>query len=166
MKTKMTVNGVSVCPTGEERHEYFTLTLSPRRKKRLCQYDYRHTDGELFSCVAPTLEECRAKRDTWLNNRTINRRTVKKEPVKLPDIDSNLCGANPHIGQLFRRRGSMGCRLAQKSGSTLRKAHASRRRTTAQRSLPRNTTQSMCRSGCNAIPPSPTLFRHKFNPPK
>ncbi|MFR8553594.1 MAG: DUF3873 family protein [Bacteroides sp.] len=53
MKTKMTVNGVSVCPTGEERHEYFTLTLSPRRKKRLCQYDYRHTDGELFSCVAP-----------------------------------------------------------------------------------------------------------------
>lgn len=39
-------------------------------------------------------------------------------------------------------------------------------RTTARRSLPRNTTQSMCRSGCNAIPPSPTSFRHKFNPPK
>ena len=55
----MTVNGVSVCPTGEERHEYFTLSLSPRRKKRLCQYDYRDADGELFSCVAPTLEECR-----------------------------------------------------------------------------------------------------------
>lgn len=69
MKTKMTVNGVSVCPTGEERHEYFTLSLSPRRKKRFCQYDYRHTDGELFSCVAPTLEECRVKRDIWLNNR-------------------------------------------------------------------------------------------------
>ncbi len=32
MKTKMTINGVSVCPTGEERHEYFTLTLSPRKK--------------------------------------------------------------------------------------------------------------------------------------
>ena len=45
MKTEMTVNSVSVCPTAEERHEYFTLTLSPRRKKRLCQYDYRHTDG-------------------------------------------------------------------------------------------------------------------------
>ena len=56
MKTKMTVNGVSVCPTGEERHEYFTLSLSPRRKKRLCQYDYRHTDGELFSCVASLKE--------------------------------------------------------------------------------------------------------------
>ena len=55
MKTEMTVNGVSVCPTAEERHEYFTLALSPRRKKRLCQYDYRNADGELFSCVAPTL---------------------------------------------------------------------------------------------------------------
>ena len=69
MKTEMTVNGISVCPTAEERHEYFTLALSPRRKKRLCQYDYRDADGELFSCVAPTLEECRAKRDIWLNNK-------------------------------------------------------------------------------------------------
>ncbi|KAB3744528.1 DUF3873 domain-containing protein, partial [Phocaeicola vulgatus] len=29
--------------------------------------DYRHTDGELFSCVKPTLEECRRLRDEWLN---------------------------------------------------------------------------------------------------
>lgn len=69
MKTKMTVNGVSVCPTGEERHEYFTLSFSSRRKKRLCQYYYHDADGELFSCVAPTLEECRAKRDMWLNKK-------------------------------------------------------------------------------------------------
>ena len=69
MKTKMTVNGVSVCPMGEERHEYFTLSLSPRRNKRLCQYDYRDADGELFSCVAPTLEECREKRDMRLNKK-------------------------------------------------------------------------------------------------
>ncbi|KAA4613768.1 DUF3873 domain-containing protein [Bacteroides ovatus] len=27
---------------------------------------YRHTDGELFSCVKPTLDECRATRDKWL----------------------------------------------------------------------------------------------------
>ncbi|WP_443608078.1 DUF3873 family protein [Alistipes putredinis] len=32
----------------------------------LVQYDYRHTDGELFSCVKPTLDECRAARDKWL----------------------------------------------------------------------------------------------------
>lgn len=69
MKTKMTVNGVSVCLMGEERHEFFTLSLSPRRKKRLCQYDYRNADGELFSCVAPTLEECREKRDMRLNKK-------------------------------------------------------------------------------------------------
>ena len=30
------------------------------------QYDYRTALGELFSCVAPTLEACRAKRDKWL----------------------------------------------------------------------------------------------------
>ena len=58
-----------VFQTREECHEYFTLFLSPRRKKRLRQYDYRHTDGELLSCVIPTLEECRAIRDIWLNNR-------------------------------------------------------------------------------------------------
>ncbi len=69
MATRMTVNGVSVCPTGEERHEYFTPAFARRTKKRFCQYDYRHTDGELFSCVAPTLEECRRMRDEWLNKR-------------------------------------------------------------------------------------------------
>lgn len=65
----MTVNGVSVCPTGEERHEYFTPAFTRRTKKRFCQYDYRHTDGELFFCIAPTLVECRRKRDEWLNKK-------------------------------------------------------------------------------------------------
>ena len=74
MKNKKTVNGVSVCLTAEERHKYFT-----HAEKKLCQYDNRDKDGELFSCVAPTLEECRAKRDVWLN---INRRTMKKEHSK------------------------------------------------------------------------------------
>lgn len=69
MATKMTVNGVSVCPTGEERHEYFTPAFARRTKKRFCQYDYRHTDGELFSCVAPTLGECRRKRAEWLQRK-------------------------------------------------------------------------------------------------
>lgn len=40
--TKMTVNGVSVCPTGEERYEYFTPAFARRTKKRFCQYDYRY----------------------------------------------------------------------------------------------------------------------------
>ena len=69
MATRMTVNGVLVYPMGEERHEYFTPAFARRTKKRFCQYDYRHTDGELFSCVASTLEECRRKRDEWLNKK-------------------------------------------------------------------------------------------------
>ncbi len=63
METRMTVNGVLVYPMGEERHEYFTPAFARRTKKRFCQYDYRHMDGELFSCVAPTLAECRRRRD-------------------------------------------------------------------------------------------------------
>lgn len=72
MATRMTVNGVSVCPTREELYEYFILAFARRTKKQFCQYDYRHEDGELFSCVAPTLEECRHRRDQWLNKK-INR---------------------------------------------------------------------------------------------
>ena len=34
MTTRMTVTGVSVCPTGEERHEYFTPAFARRTKKR------------------------------------------------------------------------------------------------------------------------------------
>ncbi|KAB3914764.1 DUF3873 domain-containing protein [Bacteroides uniformis] len=44
------------------------LTLTGRRRRTLVQYDYRHPiDRELFSCVKPTLDECRAARDKWLN---------------------------------------------------------------------------------------------------
>ena len=48
---------------GCEQHEAYT---GPNNK-RYVQYDYRHVDGELFSCVKPTLEECQAARDKWLN---------------------------------------------------------------------------------------------------
>ena len=37
------------------------------------QYDYRHTDNELFSTVAKTLDECRKRRDEWI---------AKKEKVQ------------------------------------------------------------------------------------
>jgi len=66
--SEMTVNGISVCPTGEERYEYFDLIPRSRKRNRYCQYDYRHTDGELFSCVVPTLDKCREKRNKWLAN--------------------------------------------------------------------------------------------------
>ncbi|WP_411330907.1 DUF3873 family protein [Desulfovibrio desulfuricans] len=52
---------------GCEQHEIFNHPC--RRGKKLCQYDYRHTDGELFSCVAATLADARAKRDAWVSGR-------------------------------------------------------------------------------------------------
>ncbi len=68
MATKMTANAVSTTtPPCTEQYEVFYIGFRPRRKRY--QYDYRHTDGELFSCVAPTLTECRRKRDEWLNKK-------------------------------------------------------------------------------------------------
>ncbi len=67
MATRMTINGVSTCQTaGTENYEKFQTGIG-RRKRTLVQYDYRHPiDGDLFSCVNPTLDECRAARDKWL----------------------------------------------------------------------------------------------------
>ena len=50
---------------GTEKYEKFQMGIG-RRRRTFVQYDYRHTDGELFSCVNPTLDECRATRDKWL----------------------------------------------------------------------------------------------------
>ena len=51
MATRMTINGVSTCTeAGTEKYERFQLGIG-RRKRTLVQYDYRYTDGELFSCV-------------------------------------------------------------------------------------------------------------------
>ena len=63
-------NGCSVCETGKE--SYTTFHPAHRPKQTFYQYDYRHTDGELFSTVAPTLAECRNRRNEWLNNKKIN----------------------------------------------------------------------------------------------
>lgn len=50
---------------GEEQHEVFFTGIG-RRQKKMVQYDYRARDGELFSCVRHTLENCRRARDEWL----------------------------------------------------------------------------------------------------
>lgn len=64
MATRMTINGVSTCPAGE-KYENFQLKIG-RKVRTMYQYDYRHTDGELFSCVKPTLDGCRRLRDEWI----------------------------------------------------------------------------------------------------
>lgn len=60
-------NGCSVCEQGKEN--YTTFRPAHRPRQTFYQYDYRHTDGELFSTVALSLEECRERRDEWLNKR-------------------------------------------------------------------------------------------------
>ena len=87
MKTKeksINQNGCSVCVTGEEN--YTTFRPSHRPNKLYYQYDYRHTNGELFSTVASTLEECRKKRDKWLQEKHHRMSTIfqcyKQEYVK------------------------------------------------------------------------------------
>ena len=59
----MNLNGCSTCANGSENYQRCTAC----NRKKYYQYDYRTEDGQLFSCVAPTLEQCRAKRDFWLN---------------------------------------------------------------------------------------------------
>ena len=69
MATKMTINRVSTCQSaGTENYENFQTGIG-RRKRTLVQYDYRHTDGELFSTVAKTLAECRHRRDKWIEKK-------------------------------------------------------------------------------------------------
>ena len=58
---KTDTQGCSTCPKGQESYESFFIG----RQERI-QYDYRTAWGKLFSCVAKTLEEARAKRDAWL----------------------------------------------------------------------------------------------------
>lgn len=62
----MTINGVSTTTApGQEQYEKFKSRVN---KKTYIQYDYRHTNGKLFSCVKPTLEACRVERDKWLED--------------------------------------------------------------------------------------------------
>ena len=62
----MTENGISTTiELGSEQYDSFAIKKGGWTFQ-CTQYDYRHTDGRLFSCVAPTLEKARAKRDRWI----------------------------------------------------------------------------------------------------
>ena len=60
-------NGCSVCEQGKEN--YVIFIAGAFRGTKYYQYDYRHTDGELFSTVAKSLEQCRKERDEWLSKK-------------------------------------------------------------------------------------------------
>lgn len=69
MKTNDSIddNGRSTREQGNEN--YTTFRPAHRPNQPFYQYDYRHSNGELFSTVAPTLEECRSRCDKWLVKR-------------------------------------------------------------------------------------------------
>ena len=50
---------------GEETFEKYTDS----RNNELYQYDYRHSDGELFSCIKRTKELCIQARENWLEKK-------------------------------------------------------------------------------------------------
>ena len=61
----MNKNGATRCTqNNQERYEVFTMGYG-RKAKKMVQYDYRNNKGELFSCVAPTLEKARIKKDNY-----------------------------------------------------------------------------------------------------
>ena len=58
-------HGASTCPLGQEQYEEFRWSWQRDDEPARVQYDYRRLDGKLFSCIAPTLEDARARRDQW-----------------------------------------------------------------------------------------------------
>jgi len=76
-------NGVSTCKPGEEGYEFFEIQLGHQSASRI-QYDYCTPDGMLFSCIAKSLNEARAKRDTWLaeQDRISNRKHTNKPKME------------------------------------------------------------------------------------
>lgn len=67
-------NGVSITQTpGEEK--FVKCCLGAFWGQVYFQYDYRYTDGELFSTIAKTLAECCRERDKWIakKNRVISK---------------------------------------------------------------------------------------------
>lgn len=60
-------------PLNSEQYAFFTpfLTLN-KPSTQLCQYDYRDANGDLWSVIRPTLDECRRlileRMHTWNKN--------------------------------------------------------------------------------------------------
>lgn len=75
----ITKNGVSTT-TEKGQEKFVKCVLDAFRGTEYFQYDYRHTDGKLFSTVAKTLEECCRRRDEWLQKK--NRKALSTSVLK------------------------------------------------------------------------------------
>lgn len=60
-------------------------------RKTFVQYDYRLPSGELFTTVAPTIEQARQRRDEWLRkSQTVNSEAQSKS---LEEVNAQLTRA-------------------------------------------------------------------------
>lgn len=65
------LNGCSTCPAGQEIYETFFYSKYQDWIPTGIEYQYRTTEGVLFSTVTTSLEVARMKRDNWLKEREL-----------------------------------------------------------------------------------------------
>lgn len=82
--------GTSTCPVGQEQFE----KVKSVKKLVYLQYDYRHTDGKLFSTAAPNLRTARIRRDEWLEAKK------NKKPIASKSCQELMQNATKEIHQL------------------------------------------------------------------
>ena len=71
---------------GQEWHRFYQTwkgTLAGTYPIQRVYYRYIHQGGNVFTCIADTLDEARAKRDNWLNDGWIQNSGIPDEPVGL-----------------------------------------------------------------------------------
>ena len=56
----------NIKPGQEQFEEFIPLGKKFSPDNKAVQYDYRHTDGDLFSTVAKSLAQARERRDRWI----------------------------------------------------------------------------------------------------
>ena len=64
------MESIATVARGHEHADQFQLS-----GRTFVQYDFRDHDGELFSCVSPTVEIARGRRDRWLWTKKSGQRT-------------------------------------------------------------------------------------------
>lgn len=89
-----------VLQNGEEQYEKFKAS---RKLPVAYQYDYRDTDGELFSCVKKTLEACRQAKDAWVSNRKAETTEIN---ISICPICKKLRKLVPKTGFITKTTGS------------------------------------------------------------
>jgi hypothetical protein len=105
MKSKVnSINqtGCSVCKKGEEN--YTTFRPAHQANQLFYQYEYRRRNGDLFSTVAPSLEQCRKECNKWVQAKNYQRLSpffLKKiqdnNELNMFEMEILIDGVNPYL---------------------------------------------------------------------